>query len=89
MLVTRLAQAGGVFLGVALTGWTFLWLLGVSMRHDGAEKLTAIIPAAGLAAFLIGLKRHSRPIARWALLEFFAASVVTYLLMQFVLIRFI
>ena len=89
MLMKRMVQLVGVFLGVAITGWVFLYLLGVSMEHDGAEKFTVIIPAIGLALFLISVKKHSERNARWALLEFFAGSLITYLLLQFVIIRLI
>lgn len=89
MLVTRLMQLVGVFTGVAFTAWVFLYLFGVAMEHDGAERYTVIIPIIGLAVFLIAVKKHSKPNARWALLEFFAASLITYLLLQFVVIRFI
>jgi amino acid permease len=89
MLVKRLTQVVGVFAGVALTAWVFLYLLGVSMQHDGAERFTVIIPIIGLIVFLLAVKRHTEPSARWALLEFFAGSLITYLLLQFVIIRFI
>jgi hypothetical protein len=89
MLAARLAQVAGVFFGVALTAWTFLYLFGLSMEHDHIEKLAALLPAGGLAGFLLGWKRHSRPAFRWAWLEFFASSLATYLLLQFVIVDMI
>ena len=89
MLAQRLMQAAGVFFGIALTVWTFLYLFGLSMEYDNIEKLTALIPAAGLAGYLWGCRRRVRAACRWALLEFFAASLTSYLVMQFVVTRLI
>lgn len=89
ILAARLAQVAGVFFGVALTAWTFLYLFGLSMQHNHIEKLAALFPAAGLAGFLFGWKRDSPPALRWAWLEFFASSLATYLLLQFVIIDMI
>lgn len=89
MLTTRLIQIAGVFLGVAATVWLFLYLFAFSMVHDGAERFTALIPILGLALYLAAVRKHLSPGIRWALLEFFAGSLVSYLLLQFVVIRFI
>ncbi len=89
MLRQRLMQVAGVFLGIAVTSWTFLYLFGLSMEYDNVEKLTALIPAAGLAAYVWGCKRHVEAACRWALLEFFAASLTSYLVLQFVVTRLI
>lgn len=90
MLVTRLMQALGVFAGSALTVWTWLYLFGLSMRYgEGLEKVTLAIPSAGLVLFLYACKRHTRPSARWAILEFFASSLVAFAMMQFVVVNLI
>jgi hypothetical protein len=90
MLGTRLIQVAGVFSGVALTSWTFLYLLGLSMRYgEGLERATLVIPVIGLVVFLYACKRHTRAGCRWAFLEFFASSLVAYLIMQFVVVNLI
>ncbi len=89
MLRQRLMQVAGVFFGIALTSWTFLYLFGLSMEYDNVEKLTALIPAAGLAAYLWSCKRRVKAACRWALLEFFASSLTSYLVLQFVVTRLI
>lgn len=81
-------QAGGIVTGVCVTAWSFLYLLGRSLEYGaGLEAATALIPLAALGLFLYLVKRKASAAARWFALEFFAASLPTYLIMQLVVAR--
>jgi len=90
VLRLRLVQAAGVLSGILSAVWVFLYLLGQSFEYgEGLEMATVLIPVVALAAFLLLWKRRTRPLWRSFSLELFASSLVTYLLMQLVVVRLI
>lgn len=79
----RLAQASGIVCGVVGTFYLFLRLVSWSFETlRPIEWLAGVIPAGAFCVFL-ALRQRSTAF-RWFFLELFTSSLVTFLLLEFV-----
>ncbi len=87
-LKNRLVQAAGIVTGVCSTAWIYLFLLGRSFRYgEGLETAAGLVPLGALGVYCYLRRKRARAAPRWFALEFFTASLVTFLVMQLVVVR--
>ena len=81
-------RAAGVVAGILGAVWLFMSLLGQSFeRGEGLEVATVILPVVAFVSFVVLHRADRWAPLRWFLLDFSLASMVAYMVMQFVVAR--
>lgn len=90
MLFRPLVRASGAAAGILGTVWLFMFLLGQSFElGEGLEMATVALPVLAFTCLVVLHLVHRLAPLRWFLLDFSLASMVSFLVMQFVVARYV